>query len=402
MIMKKLVSMILVIILIASMTAATPTLDATKATTATLTYLTKAIYDDLGNYSEGLIWVKEGDTFQYLNKKGKIVIDLSDKKYIQEDHLYITEVGDFHDGLALISLSSTLSDEVTFDDHDFGYYIDIKGNIVLTAAQINTKLNHNEERITDFYSAFSENVTISDSKPTDGQICVVDKKGNHKWYVGICEGYFWFTEELLCNSYYIDKYGEEKWGYVDHKFKKVIAAQFDQARPFNQGLAPVQVDGTWGFINKSGKVVIKAQFNNFNVKDINYSYVIFNEGVACVQKDGKWGGISKTGKTIISFKYESPFVFVNGYARIKGSDGTYTYIDTKGKTIIKTKYDDSSHFNSNGVAVVGNDGVYKIINTAGKKVSDKTWEFDETGSVAMTPDILLYKIGDKLGIAKIH
>ena len=124
-------------------------------------------------------------------------------------------------------------------------------------------------------------------------------------------------------------------------------------------------------------------------------------GIACVQKDDKWGGISITGKTVIPFKYDYPFIFVNGYACIKNSDDTSSYINKKGKTIFKTKYDNINYFNTDGFAVVGNDGTYKIIDIAGKKVSDKTWKSDFIGSSPMTPDILMYKINDKWGIAKI-
>ena len=58
--------------------------------------------------------------------------------------------------------------------------------IVLTAAQINAGSNDEEERIDDFYSAFSENVTLSESGPTDG-VCVIDKNENYQWYRGICQ-----------------------------------------------------------------------------------------------------------------------------------------------------------------------------------------------------------------------
>lgn len=385
--MKKLLSALIAFVLVGS-TFIAPVQAAGK--TPTITYLTKAVYDAIGTYSEDMVWVKVGSKYKYLNEKGKVVIDLSDAKYSKYGK--ISSLGDFHDGLALITLE---------DEEDYyigGYYIDKKGKIVLTRDQVNKNIKSKEDVISGLYYDFSQGVTISDSRPLDGNVFVIKKDGTAKRYLGSIGDYYWYTEDLLCVRNFV---GDSLWGYVDKNFKEVISYQFEDARPFNQGLAPVMIDGKWGFINKTGKIVIKAQFDNFIVHDSRYSYKVFNDGLAVVSKDGKWGAIDKKGKTVIDFKFDDYPVFVNGYAYIEGEDGKYTYIDNKGKTAIKTKYDDANYFTKLGVAVVGNDGVYMLIDTKGKQVGKNTWKFDGTSITVTSPDVLKYKIGEKYGLAVI-
>ena len=40
-----------------------------------------------------------------------------------------------------------------------------------------------------------------------------------------------------------------KWGYVDENGKKVISYKYDEARPFEKGLAMVRKGDSYGMIN---------------------------------------------------------------------------------------------------------------------------------------------------------
>ena len=403
--MKRILALSLAIMTLSSLFSPALAQAETKKATkkATIKYLTEAVYDGIGTYSEGLVWVRKANAFQYLDESGKVVIDLSKKKYISNKDSYIISAGDFHEGLALV----TEEEEIDYDGYPAlrrsGYYIDTKGNIVLTENQVATKLGvrdtpdmwDDEDFFYGFKHAFSSGVTISEIKH-NVKVVVVDKDGNTKKKKGTYDGYYWFTEDLLS----FRNPSDYKWGYVDTNLKKVISYKYDDARPFNQGLAPVKIDGKWGFINKKGKAVIKAQYEDFIITD-SYTYQVFVNDLAAVKKDGKWGAINKAGKTVIPFKYESYFYLCNGYAIVEGSDGKYTYIDKKGKAPFKTKYDDANDFSKAGIALVGNKGVYKLIDTKGKKIGTKTWKFDATWVSNTTPDILAYKKGEKWGIAKI-
>ncbi len=392
--MKKILSMLLVMMLLISIIPVAPV----EAATQTITYLTKAVYESVGDYSEGLVWVKEGDTYKYLNEKGKVVIDLSNKKYAGKNE-YIVSVGDFHDGLALIKVVNEDSEEDFEYISDLGgYYIDKKGNIALTTSKVNKKQS-GKNKISGLYYNFSQGITITDTRPEDGKVALVKTDGSTKW-IAAEAAYYWYTQDLMCVGSFVD--GDYLWGYVDKNYKKVIPYEFEQARPFNNNLAPVEIDGKWGFIDKTGKTVIKAQFDDFIVHDSNASYIVFDDGLATVQKNGKWGVIDEKGNTVIAFKYvDYPVIFRNGYACVAGSNGKYTYIDKTGKTVIKTGYEDANYFTESGVAVVGNKGVYKLIDTKGNQIGKKTWKFEGTNVSGMAPDILKYRIKGKWGIAKV-
>jgi hypothetical protein len=42
----------------------------------------------------------------------------------------------------------------------------------------------------------------------------------------------------------------------------LIEPQFEDARAFGEGLAPVKVKGQWGFVDKTGKIVIAPRFQD--------------------------------------------------------------------------------------------------------------------------------------------
>ena len=387
---------ILVMIVVSLCAATLLVSSAMAATNPTLKFLTNAVYDEVGSFSEGLVWVKEAGVYKYLDQNGKVIIDLSDNKYTLDRGYKDIVVQDFHEGLAYIEI---YNEEVENPFDRDAYFIDTTGNISVSLKQVNKKINDKHLSITRFCGPFANTVTTADCLPQDNGICIVDKKGNYKFYSsGLVDCHFWFTEKLLCCSSYTEGGG---WGYRDNELNTAIPFTFDDARPFNQGLAPVMKNGIWGFINKSGKVVIKYQFTDFWVKDSKYTYQVFNDGLACVQKDGKWGFINNAGKIVIPFQFAQGSIFANGYAAIKNSDDTYSYINKKGKILFGTKYQDANSFTKKGIALVSSKGVYKLINDKGTKVSKETWKFESTMMSAEYPNTVFYKKDSKWGIAKI-
>jgi hypothetical protein len=95
-----------------------------------------------------------------------------------------------------------------------------------------------------------------------------------------------------------------KTGFVDRAGKVVIAAQFDAAGSFCEGLAPVcmgckdvprgeqseMVGGQWGFIDRNGAVVIPIGYD---------SATGFIEGGATVGKGGRTFQIDRRGAEIV-------------------------------------------------------------------------------------------------------
>lgn len=57
----------------------------------------------------------------------------------------------------------------------------------------------------------------------------------------------------------------DRWGYADNKGNVIIEAQYDNAKSFSLGLAPVMIDGMWGYINTFDELVIEAKYSDARV-----------------------------------------------------------------------------------------------------------------------------------------
>jgi hypothetical protein len=123
--------------------------------------------------------------------------------------------------------------------------------------------------------------------------------------------------------------------YIDKSGKTIIELdeKTDEARPFSEGLAPVEIIKSdnylyWGYIDKMGKFVIEPQFG---IADM------FSGGFARILLNGKWGLIDKTGKTLFQNEFSLMDKFRGGLARVyDGEDlpsAKIGYIDGAGKII---------------------------------------------------------------------
>lgn len=72
-----------------------------------------------------------------------------------------------------------------------------------------------------------------------------------------------------------------KWGFINQQGEWVIEPQFDYVQPFSDGLAGVCINDKWGFIDHKGQWVIEPQFIPYN-SSLNNPY-IFQEGLAVAE-----------------------------------------------------------------------------------------------------------------------
>ena len=110
------------------------------------------------------------------------------------------------------------------------------------------------------------------------------------------------------------------WGYKQLN-SITIKPRFQQAGPFTEGLAAVQLGGKFGYIDKGGICSIPYRYENAGV---------FAEGLARVAINGKYGYIDKTGKQIIPYKFSDAGDFINGLAEVI-LNGKKGYIDKTGE-----------------------------------------------------------------------
>lgn len=221
----------------------------------------------------------------------------------------------------------------------------------------------------------------------------------------------------------------EKWGFSDEKKNIVIQPKYDDAEPFSDGLARVQLAGraesdfinAFGYIDNKGNEVIPVKYipsgndpESISAKffqpfyeryqsfsegllsvcsvgangkcgymDRNGNLVIpftgspFSEGLAAVRENSpklfKWGYIDKSGNEVIPFKYDKAYPFSEGLAAVM-LNKKWGFLDKSGKEITPLKWDDVKSF-SEGLAVVKLNNKYGYIDTNGKEVIPLRYDF---------------------------
>ena len=156
-------------------------------------------------------------------------------------------------------------------------------------------------------------------------------------------------------------------GFVDERGQFAIPARFDNALPFSDGRAAVQVGDKWGFIDTTGRMVIPPSFS-----DAYY----FREGVAHVQIDSEDVLINRSGQVIAS-GYELISGIVNQGRIPVTRDGKGGYLDLEGRIAIPLAYDDVRSF-SGGLAEVKKGNKWGYIDRSGQVVIP--FQFDSVGS----------------------
>ena len=133
-----------------------------------------------------------------------------------------------------------------------------------------------------------------------------------------------------------------KWGYIDTKGNLIILPIYDDAWPFSEGLAAVNLNGKYGFIDKKGNLVIQPTYDDARA---------FSEGLAAVRFGEKWGYIDTKGNLATQPIYDDVKPFSEGLAQVQLNDSKWVYIDTKGNIVFQPKYDWTEPF-SEGLASV--------------------------------------------------
>lgn len=365
-----------------------------KNITPSLTILTDAIYDSPINFSEGLAVVHNDNGYSYIDTNGKVKIGPIRSKIFKisdgtggtiSTEEEVRGASSFHEGIAFLSDNDGICNSIAIDNNGNEIFQseDAAGDM-----QLSSFMDGISVAIMPGVAEFNNYLVDKTGKAKELDMNTITKND----YNRVDE----YAEGLL--SYLTQN--ENKFGYVDINNKEVvIKPQFEDCRKFNNGIAPVKMNGVWGFINKEGKYLINPQYQDFAVNDKDYSYRVFINDIASVKKNGKWGAINKNGKVVIDFKYDSGFIFNNGIAYVK-ENNKYVYIDTKGNEINKAKYDDANIFNNN-IALVGNNGVYSLIDKNNSRISNETWNFQGSSVNINTPDIVSYEKNGKWGIARI-
>ena len=183
--------------------------------------------------------------------------------YLSHEYLILQQDGtDLLLGLAKQEKYRSQLDSKTFGELSELYISDLKAEL----NSRNTKVN---------FSQIAQSPTVKTDKPS--RLAITDKVLK-------------YTFRTEYESHHLSLYKvNNKWGYIDPDYNVVIDFLFDDAYPFNEGLACVAISGKRGYIDSQGKIVIPATFD---------SATFFKNGVAEVSIGSERYKISKDGKRI--------------------------------------------------------------------------------------------------------
>ena len=310
--------------------------------------------------------------------------------------------GDFHNGMAAVSLSGSRSDTedgaVLLTGGRFGY-VDISGALAVPMKYSRTfpysedrafavdaesgvlvLLDRSGQELASFPEAripgdgslqFSEGMAVVPvEREAEGLVYAVVNAfgqelytltdayvdfagGFHDGRVAVAEGGQWETDEdgrLLAFTA-----GPGAWGYRDEQGELVIACQYDEARPFSEGLAVVgageQKDAlAYGWIGLDGETVVPVEYDDV---------LALENGVGALMRGGKWAYVDWRGRTLTGFTYDEAGRFGDGIALARSGERLRA-VDGQGRTLFSIEAEQALPF-SGGTAVVrqadGNCGV---------------------------------------------
>ena len=144
-------------------------------------------------------------------------------------------------------------------------------------------------------------------------------------------------------SHWIAAAENGNWGFQDTEGRWVIKPQFDDAEPFDSGLAKARWGELWGIVMPSGKWLFRPQFQQIGPFAHGIAIGIGNAGTVLLRADGK--GIPLEGEVFTPFGPDG--LAVAGRA----SADKIGFIDRNGEWAVPPKYYAAQSFSS-GYAIV--------------------------------------------------
>jgi len=103
---------------------------------------------------------------------------------------------------------------------------------------------------------------------------------------------------------------------------------FDAAGHFNEGAAPVLMDGKWGLIDRNGGWILPPRYGKMK-KGTN--------GLFAFETNGSWGFVNAVGKVQIDPQYQEVRPFNENYAAVR-QNGSWFIIDRFGQSLGNRSY----------------------------------------------------------------
>jgi len=293
-----------------------------------------------------LIPVSVNSEYQYINRKGKIVINPQ-----------FSEASVFRNGVALV--------RTTGENAAYGF-INEEGKYIIRPGY-------------KYATIFNEDiawVVAESSAPA-----AIDIKNEIKFRMNDAYKVRIFKDGLA--AYCIRTDEGLKWGFIDKRGKVVINPQFEECDDFYEGLCAVgNNDYEWGYIDKNGKLVMNYQFDRATRFNNNRAIVLLND---------KWGVIDNEGKYVINPQFDN--LICDGDKYLCYQSGKAGWCDTEGRFIINPQFDRASMFSGTKLAAVLMSDKFGFIDDEGKILINP--QFEE--AFAFNGKLATVRSGDKYG-----
>jgi len=297
-------------------------------------FVVEPIFDDLEELSEGLALVEIGHKYGFIREAGRFAIALQfdraesfrgsisrvwkdgNNAFIDTDGRIIFQcdedetLGNFIDGAALVSgVSKVFASEC---GHDVQGCDGVCSDDPCSCEYSERLCEDCSVNYAYFINRMGKNITpsrfkafgdFSESLGVVGQPMENYDTGEHHLF-----GYIdtsgqikirpqYYAAEPFKNGKARVYTADEEWKLINIAGDLVAEGNFDEIGNFEEGFAPINVDGKYGFIDTDRSVVIEPQFRSVHN---------FENGMAGVQDDAnnKWGFIDKTGKVVIPCQFE--------------------------------------------------------------------------------------------------
>ncbi|MBE1492526.1 WG repeat-containing protein [Plantactinospora soyae] len=133
---------------------------------------------------------------------------------------------------------------------------------------------------------------------------------------------------------WVSRDGTGGWVAIDKSNKVVIAAGFEDVRPFRRGVAAVRRGG-WGAVDRTGRVFLPTRYTGFStaLTDGRYLDGFTDEGLAIVDSGGRKGVVDRSGQVLIAPAH--PALVIHPVAFLVGDGaGQWGALDRRGEPLI--------------------------------------------------------------------
>jgi hypothetical protein len=258
------------------------------------------VLEPVASEQVGFSWETDGATGVYKNGSDYILISAAGLQKI--DGAAYSEIGNFHDGYATVTLKQNAHKGV----------IDRNGALVF------------EDTSGEYIDFAFAGGGIFAAKLTENSLRYVNGAGvplTETVYAGL-----WGNSRVGDGRILAIKNG--KYGYLDMSGEEIIPLIYNDALTFSGGAAAVCLNEKWGLIDPAGNEVLPIEFDRI---------YLFESGLAGVVKNEKWGLADKTGAFVFPVEYDQINSQKNGYVTAV-KDGRAVLTDASGQPVFTGEY----------------------------------------------------------------